>query len=196
MIGVGSPASSIAYSGLFWYAVCFFVIFFPFLVCDLYYAYRDTSCVYIRSTSFGFLPFGIRFSLRVWLQVDGYLILAFILIFLIIGALAWGIPGVQCFYGVWEWTHIFFIIWRTTWLIVGSVIFWKNINPTGACQRNVKHYMFAVLIIGYVWLCVEIFLAFGYPRAIPLPVPVIPSLGTSSTFVPHGLWVPPRSIAY
>jgi hypothetical protein len=30
---------------LFWYAICFLIMFLPFLVCDLYYAYQGHNCV-------------------------------------------------------------------------------------------------------------------------------------------------------
>jgi hypothetical protein len=69
---------------LLWFAICFFIMFFPFLVCDLYYAYRDTSCV-------GTSPLpasSIKMTLKQWLQVDGYIILGFIIIFLILGLIA------------------------------------------------------------------------------------------------------------
>jgi hypothetical protein len=55
-----------------------------------------------------------------------------------------------------------------TWLIVGSVIFWKGLR--GVCQGATRKYLWANLIIGYVWLIAELFLAFAYPRPVPYPV--------------------------
>ena len=154
---------------LFWFAICFFIMFFPFLVCDLYYAYHDLSCVRYRPPPYSR---GVHMSLRQWLQVDGYIILGFIIIFLILGIIAWCSPELACVYGWWEGLHVFFIIWRMTWLIVGSVIFWKGLNSHGLCHRSVGRYMWANLIIGYIWLFVELILAFAYPRPVPYPVSV------------------------
>ena len=153
---------------LTWYAVIFFIMFFPFLVVDLYYAYRDNTCVDVKP------PPGtrIQISLSAWLQVDGYMILAFIIIFFIIGGIAWNYPELQCVYGNWEGFHILFILWRLTWLIVGSVMFWKGYAPNNTCSARVGRYMYAMLIIGYVFLFVELILAFAYPRPIPYPVAV------------------------
>ena len=173
---------------LFWYAICFFIMFFPFLVCNLFYAYRDTSCVDIRPPTFAQ---GIKMSWAQWLQVDAYIILGFIVFFLLLGIIAWCTPELACTYGWWEGLHVFFIIWRLAWLIVGSVLFWKGLR--GLCFNNVRRYSFAMLIIGYVWLFVELFLAFGYPRPVPYPVavPVATGLGSSAVVRPIGATATP-----
>jgi hypothetical protein len=142
-------------------------MFFPFLVCDLYYAYQGTQpCVSIDPPGSA-----IDMTLKQWFQVDGYIILGFIIIFLVLGIIACCYPQLSCVYGWWEGLHVFFIIWRLTWLIIGSVLFWAGINPYTACRSTGK-YMWANLIIGYVWLFVELILAFAYPRPVPYPVSV------------------------
>ena len=168
---------------LFWYAIIYFIIFFPFLVVDLYYAYHDNTCVWVKpppNTS-------IHIALAQWLQADGYIILGFIIIFLLLGIFAWVWPEIVCWYGWWEGLHVFFIIWRLTWLIVGSVMFWHGYNPSGICAGRVRGYMWAMLIIGYVWLFVELFLAFGYPRPVPYPVatPVAAPISTGVITTPY-----------
>jgi hypothetical protein len=140
-------------------------MFLPFLVTDLYYAYRDTSCVDLHAGS-------IDMTLSTWLQVDGWVILGFLIVFVLIGALAIPYPEWQCLYVLWENLHIIFILWRLSWLVVGAVMFWGAYNPSGFCQRNISRYMWANLIIGFVWLFVELILAFAYIRPIPQPVPV------------------------
>ena len=169
---------------LFWYALCFFIIFFPFLVCNLYYAYHDISCVDFRPPPFAN---GIKMSLAQWFQVDAYIMLGFIVFFFLIGIVAWCSPELACSYGLWEGLHVFYIIWRMAWLIVGSVLFWKGLR--GLCFNNVRRYTYAMLIIGYVWLFVELFLAFGYPRPVPYPVavPVGTGLRSSAVLAPVGL---------
>lgn len=171
MIGVGSVygAASPNYypwnTSLLWYALCWCIMYLPFLVTDLYYAYRDTSCVDLYSGWIGM-------TLSAWLQADGWVMLAFLILFITIGALAIPYPEWQCLYVLWENLHVIFILWRLAWLIVGSVMFWGNYNKTPFCATNVSRYMWANLIIGYVWLFVELILAFAYIRPIPHAVPV------------------------
>ena len=66
------------------------------------------------------------------------------------------------------------------WLIVGSVIFWKGLNSTGLCHKSVGRYMWANLIIGYIWLFVELILAFAYPRPVPYPIQVPAATGLAT----------------
>lgn len=174
---------------LFWYAVCFFILFFPFLVVNLYYAYRDNTCVDLRPVP----NTSIHMSLAQWLQADAYILLGFIVIFFILGGIAWAVPELICTYGWWEGLHVFYIIWRMTWLIVGSVIFWKGLN-NGVCAGRVRGYMWAMLIIGYVFLFVELFLAFGYPRPVPYPIsaPVAPI--STGVITPSPLYRPASAI--
>lgn len=171
MIGAGSVYGAVSpnyypwNTFLLWYALCWVIMFLPFLVTDLYYAYRDTSCVDLHAGS-------IDMTLSTWLQVDGWVILGFLIVFVLIGALAIPYPEWQCLYVLWENLHIIFILWRLSWLVVGAVMFWGAYNPSGFCQRNISRYMWANLIIGFVWLFVELILAFAYIRPIPQPVPV------------------------
>ena len=168
-VAVGSVPALGAY--LFLYAVCFFIMFLPFIVASLYYAYNDSSCTLIPGDFWGFTN-GINFNLYKWLQIDAYIALGFVLIFFLIGGLAWCLDGRPCTYGFWEGLHVVFFIWRLVWLIVGAVLFWKDVNPSGFCSRPFANYMKAMLIIGFVWFFVQIFLAFGYPRAILVPTSI------------------------
>ena len=76
------------------------------------------------------------------------------------------------------------------WLIVGSVMFWGGYNKTPFCQGNISRYMWANLIIGFVWLFVELVLAFAYVRPFPQPIPV-----PISTATPSGPLVMPTTLA-
>lgn len=155
---------------LLYYAICFFIMYFPFLVVDLFYAYRDATCV-------NTLPpgVGIFFTLKVWLQVDGYIILGFIVIFLILGIIACSSPNILCVYGLWEFLHMLFMIWRIAWLIVGAVMFWRGYLIGGACSIQVQRYMWSMLIIGFVFACLQPILAFVYPKAVPIAAAPLPT---------------------
>lgn len=69
-------------------------------------------------------------------------------------------------------------------------MFWGGYNRTPFCARNVSRYMWANLIIGYVWLFVELILAFAYIRPIPQAVPV-----PIRTATPNGPLVMPTTLA-
>lgn len=175
---------------LFWYAICFFILFFPFLVCNLYYAYHDNTCVDIKPVP----NTDINMSLAQWLQVDAYILLGFIVFFLLIGITAWAAPEMGCVYGLWEILHSFYALWRMVWLIIGAIIFWKGVN-NGICAGRVRGYMWAMLIIGFVFLFVQLFFAFGYPRPIPYPVgaPVVAPISTG-VITPSPMYRPASAI--
>jgi hypothetical protein len=155
-------------------------MFVPFFVCDLFYAYNgDASCVHTQP-----LPgSSIDMSLNQWLQVDGYITLSFLIIFFLIGLIACISYQVSCVYVLWEALHVFFIIWRMVWLIVGSIVFWKGLNEHGLCGGAVGKFMWANLIIGFVWLFVELVLAFAYPRVARYPMSTIPTVAYSASTV-------------
>lgn len=167
---------------LLYFAICFFIMFFPFLVVDLYYAYRDNTCapIYPPNT-------GINITLKNWLQADGYIILGFIVIFLILGIIACTSPLSLWVYGVWEAAHIIFILWRLSWLIVGAVMFWHGYAPNNSCAVNLARYMWSNLIIGFVWVVLEPLLAFLYPKAVPVnaavPLPLSTPVSSASALV-------------
>ena len=87
MIGVSSVYGAVTpnyypyNTFLLWYALCWCIMYIPFLVTDLYYAYRDTSCVDLKAGN-------IDFTLSSWLQADGWVMLGFLIAFVTIGALA------------------------------------------------------------------------------------------------------------
>ena len=168
---------------LLWYAICWFIMFVPFLITDLFYAYRDTSCVNTPASA------SIGLTLSTWLQVDGWIILGFLVIFILLGVLAIPYPAWQCVYVLWENLHVLFILWRMSWLIVGAVLWWRDYNPLNFCQSSVRKYMWANLIIGFVWLFVELVLAFAYVRPIARAIPV-PVAGT-----PTGPVIVPTTLA-
>ena len=176
---------------LFWFAICFLIMFLPFLVVDLYYAYRDNTCVNI-------FPPGtsIQITLKNWLQVDGYIILGFIVIFLILGIIAWCAPEALWVYGLWEGLHIIFILWRMTWLIIGAIMFWKGYAPNNSCFVGLARYMWSMLILGFVLLFVELLLAFLYPRSAPIPSPIPTPVPLVSTPVVTPVVTPAPIVSY
>ena len=122
---------------LLFYAFLWGILHIPFAVVDLYYAYRDVSCVHVSTGDF-------IFTFYTWLQVDGYVIVGFFIILLFVGAL--GIPYVEsrCTYVWWQFFLIIFMLWRIAWLIIGSIMFWKYLNPMNMCHFGIRRYLWGL----------------------------------------------------
>ncbi len=111
----------------------------PFIICDLYFAYNNISCQHD--------PNPIGFSLSTWLAVSGWSMVGFLGLFLLLliclGCKPKGaIPVVVLQYG--------YSLFAFAWLIVGCVMFWRYLDPSGNCNHDVSNYMWARLIIGLV----------------------------------------------
>lgn len=152
------------------YDIFFFAFLVAFGVCSLYYA-NNEGFVCLNST----FP-GMEVSFYRWLRVDGGILIA-----LAIGCL-WTIFQffccivTYCSYIMWLIGNCLYIAWRTAWLIVGAVLFWKHIYPNGLCGTALNRYMWANLIIGFVHVvaCL-LFVIFYRPQPIVLMAPVVPA---------------------
>jgi hypothetical protein len=45
---------------------------------------------------------------------------------------------------------LLYSIFAMAWLVVGSILFWVKLNPTGVCTGGIHDYMYTVLIVSYV----------------------------------------------
>jgi hypothetical protein len=113
----------------------------PFIVCNLYYAYNDDSCVTINPDNFGV-------NLQTYLAVDG-IILAVALFVIMLSAYCFVKEGPNddhcCLYTFGKFATIF----GMAWTIIGSVIFWKFIDNK-RCDGPVYNYVSAQLVIKIV----------------------------------------------
>lgn len=130
-------------------ACVFGVVNLSFIVPDLIYAYSGDVCVTAISG-------GISFNISTWLQVDAYMRIAMVTLLILVALVgcccASGLGGcavfVICF-------MLIYSLFSLAWTIVGSVLFWGNINPLGICSGPVQSYMYALLIITYVFTCLN-----------------------------------------
>ena len=115
------------------FAFCWTIMYLPFGISDLYFAYRDTSCVHL-------IDGNIDMTLGTYLQVDGWVIIGFLILFVIIGALAVYYPEKNCLYVMWENFHLLFILWRLSWLIIGAIMFWASTGflNTTICDTKIS----------------------------------------------------------
>jgi len=112
----------------------------PFIVCNVYYAYKDTSCVTINPDHFDV-------NLKTYLAVDGIIgaIALFIIIFVACCIKEEPNSNNCCLNMVGNLATVFGV----TWTIIGAIIFWKLIDNT-RCDRAVYNYVTAQLVIKFI----------------------------------------------
>ena len=120
----------------------------PFIVCNLYYAYNDTSCVTINPRQFSI-------NLKMYLALDG--IVGAIALFIIIFAACCikeepNSSNNFCLNMFGNITTAFGIAWT----IIGAIIFWKLIDNR-ECDRAVYNYISAQLIIKFICYSLRIY---------------------------------------
>ncbi len=115
----------------------FIVILFclPTIICDLYFAYNSISCQH------NLTPIGINLS--TWLQVSvfywfGYVVSAFIL-----GILT---PKYKFIKQIRELKLRLTLWFYFVWNIIGCIMYWKYLQPSGTCDSDVSSYIVARLI--------------------------------------------------
>lgn len=136
-------------------SICFGIFNLAFIVPNLIYAYEGTECV-------TFVPDeGISFNLATWLEVDAYMRISIVSLLLIVAivscmSLEAGAGMLLCSFCI----ILIYSLFQVAWLIVGSVLFWGQLNPTGICYGPVQTYLYALLIISYISLCCNCALGF------------------------------------
>ena len=120
--------------------LCLTIIFIvlPMSFCDLYFGYNDNSCVSNPVNN-------IEVNLYYFLIVSGWMSIGMILIY-IIGIILLDplTTTIMCFIGLF--TSLFSFCWN----IIGGVIFYSYMDNS-TCSHNVFDYVFASLVIKYVF---------------------------------------------
>jgi hypothetical protein len=111
----------------------------PFVICDLYFAYNDISCQYDSN------PVGI--TLSTWLKTSGFVVTGYLILFLVLVQYSLNNECNKFLLNVIKYIFSGFLL---AWIIVGSVIFWKYLEPSGTCNKTISDYMWVRLIIGLV----------------------------------------------
>jgi hypothetical protein len=134
-------------SGVFGCVLCLLiVILFPFTFCDLYYAFNSISCQND--------PTGVGFTLATWLQVLGFYTIGMVVFMTICNLLSF---KYECFVIIITIMEYVSSLFSFAWLIVGCVIFWKYLEPSGNCSSDISNYMWTRLIIGIILYVSTIF---------------------------------------
>ena len=118
--------------------LCLLIFILPFIVVDLYFGYSDQPCL---TTNFD----NPAVTIGTWLRVSGYVQLGYLILMCStffankdIGEL------------LRKLMKYIFGMFFTAWTIVGSVIFWKYLEPNELCDNSLTKYLWARLIIGLI----------------------------------------------
>lgn len=126
-----------------WLTLFFSISQIPFIIVDLYVAYTDTTCVTQDISE-------MSITLKKWLEVDGYTMIAFVALkFLAIIASYKFDKLTSIFWRIVQSIYSFFTV---AWLVVGAVLFWDYMDNQ-PCEGLVYHYTFARLVLGFIGLC-------------------------------------------
>ena len=118
----------------------FMILVFPILICDMYYAYNDDSCV-------NEYPKGLSINMKDYLLGCSYttIIVMAIIICLTCTASNEDIKLIIIFINIWPGfiLNSFSLIWH----IIGASIFWGKLYPEHLCNKSPSTYFFISLII-------------------------------------------------
>ena len=119
------------------------IIAIPFIICDLYFAYNDTSCVDI------YPKYIIFINMKAYLLVSGYYTIGFMCViicnlqFLSIENKNSNVICMSILSVIINVSKVFLIIWNT----IGAFIFWGTVYHLEKCKTIVYDYLFVSLVI-------------------------------------------------
>jgi hypothetical protein len=130
----------------------FIILVFPIIICDMYYAYNDDSCV-------NEYPKNLNMNMKQYLLGCAYssiITMAMICIILCIASK----ENIEIFKNCGCLSYImkmFTLIWH----ILGAIIFWGTLYPEKLCTNSPSSYFFASLIIKLLSCAISSFSSFS-----------------------------------
>lgn len=128
------------------------IICFPFIICDMYYAYNDDSCVNENQT-------WLNMNMKNYLLGCSYLSIVSLSIAFTFVCIASknNIEFVNaCIFINLAWILMIINGFVLIWHILGAVIFWGTLYPKNLCNSSVSTYLFTSLIIKLIF-CTTLF---------------------------------------
>lgn len=119
----------------------------PFIVCDFYYSlHKPYSCQLDKS------KFMTSLRLDVWLMVSAIgTSITYVSIFCILACVPLTkevkLTKAEDFYSKLLLLNRYVCL---IWLIVGAVLFWRDIEPQQNCSKSFTNYIYAKLILGFI----------------------------------------------
>jgi hypothetical protein len=118
----------------------FIILVLPILICDMYYAYNDDSCV-------NEYPEGLSINMKDYLLGCSYtsIVVMAIIICVTCTASNENIKVINMCMNIWP---IFILnLFSLIWHIIGASIFWGKLYPEDLCNKSPSTYFFISLII-------------------------------------------------
>ena len=132
------------------------IITLPITICDLLFAYTDTSCVYINLEK-------SNISIKYYLLVCGYtnillLIYNIYIICFYIESYIEGFVNTNYIYlFVFDILQFILKLFLIVWNIIGIAIFWSAPYIRRSCRNVVYNYLFATIIIKTIFTIISYF---------------------------------------
>ena len=122
------------------------IICLPIIVCDLYFAYNDETCL-------NDYPANIDLNLKQYLIVSAFTSLIIINIYMtLMNYFTKDTYNDNMCLIIWSFVFIGLLgIFALIWNILGAVIFWGYIYGNGNCSKKVSTYLFVSLILKFVF---------------------------------------------
>jgi hypothetical protein len=121
----------------------FIIIVFPIIICDMYYAYNDDSCV-------NEYPKNLNMNMKQYLLGCAYssiIIMVMICIILCIASKE-NIDIIHtCIFENCGCLSYIMKMFTIIWHILGAIIFWGTLYPENLCNKSASTYFFISLII-------------------------------------------------
>jgi hypothetical protein len=118
----------------------------PFVICDLYYAYTDETCLHNPTKK-------LNLDMYQFLMISGYCgvsFLGFIVLAIFISKKqdlsSKKTNDNDCIILLAEICKLLMTLFSTAWIIVGSIIFWHEIDNS-TCSKPVYNYLTASLVL-------------------------------------------------
>ena len=124
--------------------IAILILSIPFIFCDLYFGYTDTTCVLSK-------PSGLNISMKLYLLVSGFIGIGIILILIGVICLLSNNDNKNNYllYSI-AFIGILAVLFQFVWNILGGIVFWGTVYKEGNCSESTSSYIFVSLIIKLV----------------------------------------------
>ena len=121
------------------------IICSPIIICDVYFAYNDNTCVneYPANLELNLKQYLFISALSTFININVYML--FIKIFVRDEY----VQNMCCVFSIGIFISLL-ALFALIWNILGAVIFWGSIYATNHCSKQVSTYIFVTLIIKFV----------------------------------------------
>ena len=117
----------------------------PIIICDVYFAYTDNTCVneYPANLELNLKQYLFISALSTFININVYML------FINIFVRDEYVQNICCVFSIGLFISLL-ALFALIWNILGAVVFWGSIYATNHCSKQVSTYIFVSLIIKFV----------------------------------------------